>query len=924
MDKRGQITVFVIIGLVILLTFGFVFLIRSQITENIFGSSYLLSLEKASLEEHVDSCFESTLKKGYQQVGLDKERLESYINVNLYSCVDLSSFEDHGLEISKGNVSSSVSITDKIIFADVDFLIILSREDSSVEVSEFIFTVKRSTSVTIPTDENGVVIEDIVLLSSDSLVELDIPKGTQLLDENGQIVLNPTIHIKLSALDSRDATIHGYRIYRLEPSGIRFSQPITIRIMYDDNGIGNAEASLKIVKRRDSNHMWKTIPTTVYTDENVAVGSLNSFSEVGISITCGNSAVNDKLYLDTEFMYIVNCEPCNCFMTSENGALYSPYTITETCAESEGKANKNRCGVSQNSEIKYFNDFELHEELKGGTTGYMPYREVSNFVPGFDIESIKENCLIGCDEGQRQGSLRDDEYRNCIDNCGKIDDSWSGCKLYDWDGDGEQEYGYPSATAAGGNGEFRFNLEYQEGAGKCVNDINIYQLFVDDAILEFKLFNRHHASPIDVLALAGLTVEESTGVTSEVLKAKFNDINFRENLKEKIVEGENTFTIKVKNTHGACSFARMLFEVNGNVLSCDNRSRERNGKCCETSGGLEHEDACPFPVSDAEASSGTIGIAMEEGSEYYCSLTYEDYCRESYTGLSLAPIKSSRADFGVPVLNKIAKLLETEGQVDLILTPEYTFYESYAEEHEPYDVDYEILYNTLILEKTDEGYEVDPSSHSQIRFYVKYAQELAAKYKSNIFLGTFAEEDSEEDKIYNTLLYINSEGKIIARKRKFHPPEEEFVITASNGKSYKVLPLICGEAWHTTSPSPDDAETAIPEWVETMVNQYGRFDIIIHSLAQADMPFDDFAEVFVQEIRTEEQLYEEKPYIRDMDFASWIRNVYHDYYDRYMNNINSCSPMVISDIDSIAAVLNPKLKPFEKYIVTEDYVLVRI
>ncbi|OGM02900.1 hypothetical protein A3K72_03600 [Candidatus Woesearchaeota archaeon RBG_13_36_6] len=599
MSKRGQVTIFFIIGFAILIAFGFIFLIKTNITEGVLGGeteeSQMLLSEKASLKTYVEQCLEETLNNGKQSVGLDEEMLEDYINNNLDKCVDLSSYESRGLKVSEEVVKTNVIVNEGLIIADVNYSITLTKGDSLVEVSKFSFSIQRSTSTLVPTDSNGVVQGDVVLFSSDKLVEIDIPAGTQITDANGAPVQNPDLLILIKALESPDNTIYGYEIYGLEPAGLQFSNDITVKIRYDDAGMGEHEVNLVIVKREDSNHIWKTVPSTDYPAEDTVISTIDSFSEVGISITCGDPEVNNKIYFDTEFIYLVACEPCNCFTQSDNGIIYFD-DIDQKCSET-GEDPNLRCGINVQEDgvslkIKKFDAFERYNDnkFKGGTTGYIPYSELSNF------DTIRDNyCAAYYDE-------TDEDTEDCKNDWDDRIKTLSGCNEYDWDGDGSNEKGYPSLEAAGGYGEFNFEVE---DPGNCIDEVKINNLFVDDRILEFKL------NGVDLIEI------DEDGLTPQELQTEFNEISGQ--IKNKLVSGNNILTVKMGNTYGACSFSRLLFEYSGTELTCN--EKEGFGKCCDLQGEVEPEEAaglCGFPVyieSEELERSTAAGVDVEEGSE---------------------------------------------------------------------------------------------------------------------------------------------------------------------------------------------------------------------------------------------------------------------------------------------------------------------
>ncbi|MFH1399655.1 MAG: hypothetical protein ABIG95_06100, partial [Candidatus Woesearchaeota archaeon] len=375
--------------------------------------------------------------------------------------------------------------------------------------------------------------------------------------------------------------IYGYRIYNLEPSGIRFRPAAKIRMLYDDSQIDQGEAWLAIVKRENDRHIWRTIPTKVDDVSNIAVGELDGFSQVGISITCGNPTVNENVYFDTEFMYLAGCEPCLCFEKSGEAWLASG---TDGSAVS-CSADK-RCGVDPSMNVNRFDNYKFYwlNNRGGGTTSYFTYGDAG--VTQEQINDYKNNCKEGCDQEYCDDSTlpvcQDGERASCKSKCDNLLPGWVGCAEYDWDGDGDKELGYPNAAAAGGKGEFIFKIDARPG--DCIDDFRIEQLFVDDSLSEFKL--------------NGYGVDKVAGAQIKTEWLKF--------------DGQvNTFSVTVQNTAEACAAARMLFMVSGvsaNIIACNDA--DAPGKCCLRD-GKEDVAGCDFPVAGTW-STITAGLAGAE------------------------------------------------------------------------------------------------------------------------------------------------------------------------------------------------------------------------------------------------------------------------------------------------------------------------
>lgn len=235
------------------------------------------------------------------------------------------------------------------------------------------------------------------------------------------------------------------------------------------------------------------------------------------------------------------------------------------------------------------------------------------------------------------------------------------------------------------------------------------------------------------------------------------------------------------------------------------------------------------------------------------------------------------------VLNKLELLFKREKNVDFVLTPEYSFYD---------------INRPVKLEKRFGQYALT-GSHDFVKRIIERAGNLASKYNSNIFLGTFAETD-ERGNLRNTLLQIDSNGKIVGRKRKFQILEDNFGFKAKDGKFYSVLPLICGDLFD--------------EKILEDIKKYGKkFDIMAYT-ANLGTNFDILSGCVQDSGRNIEK-----------GFVKEVEENFRNFFYRYFENISEDGIIVISDgaKRNSSAILRGNLKLFSDYIIKDEYVLAR-
>lgn len=246
------------------------------------------------------------------------------------------------------------------------------------------------------------------------------------------------------------------------------------------------------------------------------------------------------------------------------------------------------------------------------------------------------------------------------------------------------------------------------------------------------------------------------------------------------------------------------------------------------------------------------------------------------------------------VLRRLDQALQ-ERPADLVMTPEFSFT---VKENEP-----------ITLNKTDEGWEVDPSTPEFQRSNIQKLQELAQLHHCDIMAATFPE-DSPDGK-GSTLLHINPDGKIVGRKRKndedtVHPAEGDFTIT-KNGETYKILPVICGErSFPTEDGSKLTGETIVHEWIKKSVEESGPFDILVHPQSQADIHFEFKAKI------------DQDPSSLSEISKQNFHKAFMDYYGAYFPYLSENATIMTSDID-ISAIMRKDEKGIANYTATKEY-----
>lgn len=135
MSKRGQITLFIIVGIVIIIAIALVVVLRSSLlkasSQQAVSKTLSFSDSVEEVKHVVDTCLENSLKKGVVQLG--NRRTEEYeselaqvVQSELYRCADFSQLS---VDVVRSTPSVTISLSEdrSKVIADADFELVVKR-----------------------------------------------------------------------------------------------------------------------------------------------------------------------------------------------------------------------------------------------------------------------------------------------------------------------------------------------------------------------------------------------------------------------------------------------------------------------------------------------------------------------------------------------------------------------------------------------------------------------------------------------------------------------------------------------------------------------------------------------------------------------------------------------------------------------------
>lgn len=154
LKKRGDVTPYIVIGLIIILFLGIVIYVissqRSSQSEHELGRVIHLKTSALNIKPYVEDClrekaFEGILnsaysgeKTRYHNRDTSKVAIEEYVKKNLAECVDFNLFNE--FEIIPGEINPEVNFREKQTVVGLKWPLTIRQDDLSIELSDFRIT----------------------------------------------------------------------------------------------------------------------------------------------------------------------------------------------------------------------------------------------------------------------------------------------------------------------------------------------------------------------------------------------------------------------------------------------------------------------------------------------------------------------------------------------------------------------------------------------------------------------------------------------------------------------------------------------------------------------------------------------------------------------------------------------------------------
>ena len=242
MKNKGQVTIFVIVGIVLIIVFGLVYFFLNNSSKENFESMEFSDIG-GLVSLYVKDCMINSLIEGINEFGIPEGNsiMNDYILLKTLEC--LNNFDDlkESVTITTGETYFS-TLTNEENVVTYEFLYEINVNENGKKSNFDRFSIEIDKTLLSFDFENGVSTKEIILFSVDKKAKIIVPKDTLVLDENN----DPVKFVGLKILDKtengmRNRIVLGNLVYEGLPRGAQFSPPedkkVTMSYYYREEDI---------------------------------------------------------------------------------------------------------------------------------------------------------------------------------------------------------------------------------------------------------------------------------------------------------------------------------------------------------------------------------------------------------------------------------------------------------------------------------------------------------------------------------------------------------------------------------------------------------------------------------------------------------------------------------------------------------------
>ena len=334
MTQKAQLTVFIVLGLVILSVFALAMYVRVQTVETRVGSleqQVDLQGERTALKLMVDDCLKQKTVRAIELYGINPDEeteglITAFVEYEIGPCLDLEQFRKAGFEIDQDAGYAATEISEGALSVELHLPLTLASAESRVSVEDFSFTLQKTRYISLPTDDQGVMLQPFTVTTPNGRAELSIPQGVRVWRSGSPVRQDEVLELRLVDRNHEgllNALSIGETLYLME-GGIEFDPGAVLTMYYRDGEIPlwESQQDLTLSVYNERTGLWETLPTAVDRRRNRISALVTHFSMFSVTSSfCSHKSSNDQV-LSSGAVFKERCRSCTAATTKEGSSLY--------------------------------------------------------------------------------------------------------------------------------------------------------------------------------------------------------------------------------------------------------------------------------------------------------------------------------------------------------------------------------------------------------------------------------------------------------------------------------------------------------------------------------------------------------------------------------------------------------------------------
>jgi hypothetical protein len=302
MEKKGQVTVFVLIGIIAFIAIVFFWSTtyrNVQFFSQANAPNENFDRSRTHLETHINACLKKLTDEAIVKYGLKntKPDIENYVLSLIDGCVALDMYTAQGYKVTQGTKDVTVTIGENSVISKLSYPVTMSLNRDTVSLLDFEYVFPRKQYLL---QDGAHLTEPVNFQTADGNAVVTIPQGTKFYDEDGNEILYEKISVEIVERDFpafQDSIVTYDLVYDFGPDGVMMDKPLTFAMSYDEEDIPApySENDLVLMWYNHEIPVWFFLPTVVDRENNVVYTMLSHFSGVtlGFNPSSNFGGIND-------------------------------------------------------------------------------------------------------------------------------------------------------------------------------------------------------------------------------------------------------------------------------------------------------------------------------------------------------------------------------------------------------------------------------------------------------------------------------------------------------------------------------------------------------------------------------------------------------------------------------------------------------